>query len=115
MTPSVPMIPLAPDLRAAYEDLYDKYETAIENTRDPGVSAALSASQVNVDDILTKDNLYRIEANTALYDALLQQINSTNDELKALQAQMLAISSGISTFGEILGAINKVLTLIPGA
>ena len=84
-------------------------------TTDPGVLEALNSSRTNVDNVLTKDVMYRIEANTALYDALLLRINSTNDELKTLQAQILAISSGISTFGDILGAINKVLTLIPGA
>ena len=113
--PASPTIPLTPVLRAAYEDLYTKYETAIENSTDPGVIAALSASQANVDDTLTLDNMYRLKAITALYNALLQQINSTNDELKALQKQILAISSGVSTFGDILGAINKVLSFLPGA
>ena len=113
--PASPTIPLTPVLRAAYEDLYTKYETAIENSTDPGVIAALSASQANVDDTLTLDNMYRLKAITALYNALLQQINSTNDELKALQKQILAISSGVSTFGDILAAINKVLSFLPGA
>lgn len=114
-TPSAPTIPLTPELRAAYQNLLDKYQTAIENTADPGVLEALNSSRTNVDNVLTKDTMYRIEANTVLYGALLQQINGTNDELKALQAQILAISSGVSTFGDILGAIDKVLTLIPGA
>jgi len=114
-TPPAPTIPLTPELRSAYQDLLAHYQTAIENSTDPGVLEALNSSRTNVDDVLTQDAMYRLVANTALYDALLQQINSTDDELKALQAQILAISSGISTFGDILGAINKVLTLIPGA
>jgi hypothetical protein len=113
--PSAPAIPLIPQVRAAYLDLYNKFETAIENTRDPGVHAALLASQSNVDDVLTKDDLYKIEANTSLYSALLDQINGTNSDLDALQGQILAISSGVSTFGDILAAISKVLTLVPGA
>lgn len=108
-------IPLPEDLRAAYEALEDKYETAIENTTDPGVLETLNSSRDNVDDTLTKDALYRIEANTALYEALAQQIKDTNDELGELQKQIQAISSGVSTFADILGAINKVLSLIPGA
>lgn len=114
-TPSASTIPLTPELRAGYQDLLAQIQTAIETTTDPGVLEALNSSRTNVDNVLTKDVMYRIEANTALYDALLLRINSTNDELKTLQAQILAISSGISTFGDILGAINKVLTLIPGA
>jgi hypothetical protein len=112
--PPAPTIPLTPELRAAYQDLYDKYETAIENTTDVGALEALNASQLDVGNILTKDDEYRLAANTALYDALLQQINSTNVDLKALQTQILAIANGISTFGNILAAIDKVLTLVPG-
>jgi hypothetical protein len=112
-SPAAPAIPLTPVLRAAYEDLYAKYETAIENSTDPGLIEALTASQANVDDTLTLDNMYRLKAITALYNALLQQIDSTNGELKALKTQILAISTGISTFGDILGAINKVLSLLP--
>lgn len=113
--PPVPVIPLTPELRSAYRNLLDTYQTAIENTTDPGVLQALNSSRTNVDNVLTKDAMYRIESTTALYDTLLQQISGTNDELKALQAQILAISSGISTFGDVLNAIDKVLTLIPGA
>jgi hypothetical protein len=108
-----PTIPLTPDLRAAYEDLYDKYETAIENTRDPGVSEALQASQLDVEDILTKDDLYQFEADTALYAALLQQITTTNTNLATLKTQIEALTSHVSTFGDILAAITKVLTLVP--
>jgi hypothetical protein len=113
-TPPVPPIPLTPELRSAYEDLLDTYETAIENTTDVGVLEALNSSRTNVDDVLTKDSIYKIQASTALYDALLQQINDTNDELKTLKDQLVAIASGISTFGDILSAIGKVLSLIPG-
>ena len=113
--PAAPAIPLTSQVRAAYTDLYDQFETAIENTRDPGVRTTLLASQSNVDNVLTKDDMYRLEANTALYSALLDQINSTNSDLDALQGQILAISSGVSTFGGIVAAISKVLTLVSGA
>jgi hypothetical protein len=114
-TPPAPTIPLPPELRAAYQDLYNKFETAIENTTDVGALEALNASQLDVGNLLTKDGELQLAANTALYNALLDQINGTNVDLKALQTQILAISNGISTFADILGAINKVLTLIPGA
>jgi hypothetical protein len=114
-TPPAPAIPLTPELRAAYQDLYNKYETAIENTTDIGALEALNASQLDVDNVLTKDGEYRLAANTALYAALLQQIDSTNVQLKTLQTQICAIANGVSTFADILGAIDKVLTLVPGA
>lgn len=113
--PTQPTIPLTTELRAAYQDLYDKYETAIENTTDPVVLQALNDSQTSVDSILTKDAMYRLHANTALFEALLSQINTTNDDLRKLETQIAAVASHIATAGEILTAINKVLTLIPGA
>lgn len=112
-TPNLPAIPLTPDLRAAYADLYSKYETAIENTRDPGAKVTLMASQLDVQNILTKDDMYRLQANTALYTALLHQITTTNTNLASLKTQIESITSHISTFGDILAAITKVLTLVP--
>ncbi len=108
-------LPLSAEVRAAYEDLSDKYEAAIEATADVGALEALNASQLDVDNILTKDAEYRLAANTALYGALLKQIQSTNGDLETLQEQIRAITKGVSTFGEILGAIQKVLSLMPGA
>lgn len=111
-TPSgPPTIPLIPAGRAAYQDLYGKYETAIENTTDPGVLAAPNAAQAQVDDILTKDDMYRIHADTALFQALLDQINDTNADLERLKDQIAAVASHIATAGAIIGAINKVLSL----
>ncbi len=113
-TPTGPTIPLTPEVRAAYQDLYNKLETAIENTTDVGALETLNASQLDVGNVLTKDAEYQLNANTALFNALLQQINTTNAGLKALKAEILTISSGISTFGTILGAVDKILTMVPG-
>jgi hypothetical protein len=111
--PTAPLLPLTPEQHASYEDLLATYQAAIENTADLELLETLNSSRANVDDVLTKDNMYRIASTTALYDALLQQIGDTNDELKKLKAQILAISSGISTFADVLSAVDKVLTLIP--
>jgi hypothetical protein len=115
LPPSPPTIPLTPEIRAAYEDLYDKYEAEIEITTNLGVREALLASQTDVDDILSKDRMYRFDANTAALGELLTQIQGTNEDLVKLKAQIAAITSEISTAGEILAAINKVLTLVPVA
>lgn len=113
--PASPIIPLTPALQAAYQDLYDEYEDAIEATNDTALKKSLMVSQSSVETILNDDAGSGITANTALYTSLLQQINSTNSDLKALQTQILAISSGISTFSDILAAITKVLSMMPGA
>ncbi len=113
-TPPSPAIPLTPDLRAAYQDLYAKLENEIENSADTVALQALSGPYSGVDDILVKDDEYRVHADTALFQALLDQINSTNADLKTLSAQIAATISHFNTAGDILGAINRVLTLIPG-
>jgi hypothetical protein len=113
-TPTGPTIPLTPEVRAAYQDLYNKLETAIENTIDVGTLETLNASQLDIGNILIKNSEYQLAANTALFNALLQQINTANVGLKALKAQIIGISNDISTFANILGAIDKVLTMVPG-
>ena len=112
--PQQPVIPLTPDVRAAYQNLYDKYEAAIENTTDPTLLAELNSSQADVDDVLSKDDMYRLHANAALFQELLDQINCTNAGLKTLQAEIAATASRIKAIGDILSAINQVVTLIPG-
>ena len=79
-----PLIPLSSEARAAYQGLYDTYEGAIEATADPGLLEMLLASQTDVDNILTKDNLYRLHANSELLAALTKQIKSTNGDLRTL-------------------------------
>ena len=113
--PVPPSIPLTPEVRASYQNLYDVYESAIEGTTDPGVLQLLNSSQADVDDILTKDNMYQFHADTALFSALQDQIKTTNDSLAALKGQIAAVASHIALAGNILAAIDKILTLVPGA
>ena len=107
-------IPLSTELRRAYDDLYDSIEAAIESSKDAAVLEALNARQADVDDVLTKDDMYRLHANTDLFKALCQQIKDTNEGLEELQKQISSIAAGFNEAGQVLAAINKVLTLIPG-
>jgi hypothetical protein len=108
-------IPLTPAVRAAYQDLYDQYENAIETTTDDAYRKEVFAWQVNVGNILAKDLEYQFNANTARLLALRAQINSTNTDLVKIKAQLAVIAARIATAGTIIAAINKVLSLVPGA
>ncbi len=110
--PPKPPIPLTPELRAAYQDLYDKIEAAIEGTTDVVALQALNAQQAQVDDILQKDDIYRLNANAEAFNALRQQINSANAGLKTLQGQIQSTASHFATADKILGAISKVFGLL---
>ena len=112
--PARPTIPLTVETRHAYQDLYDKMQDTIDQTTNVPLLEALNTWQGEVDDILTKDNMYRLKASSALFDALLKQINDTNDGLDKLKNQIQSISAGFEEAGQVLAAIDKVLTLIPG-
>jgi hypothetical protein len=111
---ATPTIPLSPEVRAAYQDLYDKMQAALDSTMDEATIEALNAWQPEVDQVLTKDDLYKLNADTAVFDALLQQINDTNTGLKTLQGQIASIASHFAMAADIIAAIDKVLTLVPG-
>ncbi len=108
---TTPTIPLTRELRDAYQDLYDTNEAAIQASNDLAVLEALAPSQTNIRNVLTKDNIYRVEQTTALLKALIDQINDTNDELASLKLKIAAIATRIATAGTIITAIDKVLTL----
>lgn len=113
--PASPTIPLTPEIRAAYLALSRQLEDSIENTADLAALEALNPAKQNVDNVLTKDNMYRLHADTALFSALLKQINDTNTGLQTLKTQVAAIEGHFAQAAGILSAINKLLTFIPGA
>ena len=107
-------LPLSADLRAAYQHLYDLYESAIQATSDAATLLLLNDAQSDLDDILTKDNLYALNQDTTLFGVLQTQIQSTNDGLDELQKKIALVASHIALAGQILAAINKVISLVPG-
>ncbi|MGD0098636.1 MAG: hypothetical protein ABSB60_19320 [Terracidiphilus sp.] len=112
--PANPTIPLTPDVRAAYQDLYEKMQAQIDSTMDAAVIEALNAVQPQVEAVLTKDDEFKLSADTAVFGALRSQISQTNKGLKDLLDDVSSISSDFSMAGDIIGAIQKVLTLVPG-
>ena len=113
-TPTAPEFPLSPAVRTAYQDLYAKNEAAIEATADFELLTALNASQSDIRGLLSADTQYRLNADTTQFQAMLTQINTTNGGLKTLQTKIAGIAGGIAKFGAVVGAIDKVLSLIPG-
>ena len=114
LPPPVPQtltIPLFPTIRAAYQELYDQYEDAIQKTEDVNLLESLNDSKDAVGMILSLNAQYALSQNTAAYQALQTQITSTNTNLLALQRQIEAIADKVQTLGTVLGAINKVLGL----
>jgi septal ring factor EnvC (AmiA/AmiB activator) len=107
-------IPLTPEVRAAYQDLYNKMQAALDSTMDVATIEALNTWQPEVDQVLRKDDQYKLTQDTAAFQALLKQINYANQGLKTLQGQISSIASDFAMAGDIIAAIDKVLTLVPG-
>lgn len=112
--PTNPGIPLAPEVREAYKDLYDKIQAAIDSTMDAATVEALNPAWYQVDQVLTKDDEYKLSKDTEIFKALRQQIKDTNAGLQALHSRIELIASHFALAGTILAAIDKVLTLVPG-
>jgi ABC-type transporter Mla subunit MlaD len=110
--PAAPAIPLSAVVKAAYQDLYNQIEAAIESTTDVTALQALNDQQAQIDDVLQKEALYELAANTDAFSALLTQFNSTNTGLKTLQVQINATASHFQTAAGILAAIDKVFGLL---
>ena len=113
--PANPSIPLTPAVRAAYQDLYDKIQAGIDSTMDLATVQALNPWRDEVDQVLTKDDEYKLSADTAIFEALQKQINYTNQGLKTLRDQISSIASRFAMAGDVIAAIDKVLSLFPGA
>lgn len=113
--PAGPSIPLSAEVRAAYEDLRNKIQAAIDSTMDAAALEALNPKWYEVDQVLTKDDQYKLTSNTAIFAALKAQIDSTNQGLKTLRAEIVSISSHFAMAGTVIAAIDKLLSLIPGA
>ena len=105
-----PTIPLPDPLRAAYEDLYSQLEAQYQATADATVLGAIGPARDNVSEILTKDDMYKLSQDTAIFTALQAQIASTNSGLQTLQAQIQSTASHFSLAGSIVSAITRVLT-----
>lgn len=113
-TPLPPTLPLSADIRAAYQDVYAKNQAAIESTTDFDVLAALNDSQDNIGGLLSADDAFHIHADSAAFQALLTQIGTTNAGLKVLQTKIAGIAGDIANFAMVVGAITKVLAMVPG-
>jgi hypothetical protein len=108
-----PTIPLSPEVRAAYQDLYDTIQTAIDSTMDLETIEALNKWQPQIGQVLTQDAEYTLNQDTNLFTALEKQIQSVNDGLTTLRSQISSIASHFAIAGDITAAIDKILTLVP--
>lgn len=105
-------IPLTPETRAAYQNLFDKIQAAIDSTMDLAALEALNRWQPEVDRVLTQDDEYRLSQDTNVFTALQKQIKHVNDGISELRGQISSIASHFAMAGDIIAAIDKVLSFV---
>lgn len=106
-------IPLPPEVRSAYQGLYDKIQAAIDGTMDAAALEALNRWQPEVDQVLTQDDEYKLSHDTNIFAALQNQIQCVNKGLAELRSQIASIASHFEMAGDIVAAIDKILSLFP--
>lgn len=111
--PVAPTIPLAPEVRAAYQDLYDSIQKTLDSTMDLATVQLMNQWQPQVELVLDQDDEYKISQDTAVFASLQKQIKDVNKGLTALRAQITSIASHFNTAATIIAAIDKLITLIP--
>lgn len=107
-----PTIPLTPDARKAYEDLFNTNEAAIEATADPDLLQSLADTQLSIGAVLTADNEARLKQDDASFAALRTQINAANSSLKKLQKDIAGVATKIDAIGAVASGIVKVLGFV---
>lgn len=114
--PQNPSIPLSPTLKAAYQNLYDTLDSAVNSTMDLATIEALNPMLDQVDQVLTQNDEYTLHQDTNVFASLQKQIKSVNDGLTTLRGQVKAIASHFAMAGDVIAAIDKVLGFfVPGA
>jgi hypothetical protein len=111
---ATPTLPLSPDARQAYIDLYDKAELAVQATSDATILGSLNDSKDAIGAVLSADNEARLQQDDASFKALQAQLQTANDSLKKLKSDIAGVATQISIFGQVAAGIDKVISLFLG-
>ena len=111
---ATPTIPLTPETRQAYQDLYDKAELAVESTADGTILGSLNDTKDAIGAVLSEDNKARLAQDDASFKAVQAAIDAANKAMKKLAADIASVASTIKIFGDVAAGINQLLGLVSG-
>lgn len=104
---------LAPEIRAAYQDLYSKVHAAVQSSMDLETVHILNKWQLEIDRTLIEFDEYGLTQDKARFYALQNQIRYVNDGIKELRNYMSSVASQFVPAGDVIIAIDRVLALMP--
>jgi hypothetical protein len=102
-----------PDPADAYKELYDSLDEAYWHASDVSSKDLVHGVETEVRQILEAIVQQQLATNTAAFAALGAKIQTANDGLKKIQANIDKITQNIALASRVLGAITTVLSLFP--
>jgi hypothetical protein len=105
--------PLAdPDTIAAYRTLYDTLGRAYWEASDINSKDIIQGARDAIYDILTDLNIAQLQANTALFLALIPRVRQINVALSKIEDDIAGITKNINTASSVIASITKILTIV---
>lgn len=105
--------PLAdPDIIAAYRTLYDTLGRAYWEASDINSKDIIQGARDAIYDILTDLNIAQLQANTALFLALIPRVRQVNVALGKIEDEITSITKNINTASSVIASITKMLTMV---
>jgi hypothetical protein len=105
--------PLAdPDTIAAYRTLYDALGRAYWEASDINSKDIIQGARDAIYDILTDLNIAQLQANTALFLALIPRVRQINVALSKIEDDIAGITKNINTASSVIASITKILTIV---
>ena len=105
--------PLAdPDTVAAYRVLYDVLGRAYWEASDINAKDTIQGVRDAIYDILTDLNIAQLQANTAVFLALIPKVRQTNVALDKIKDDITSITRNITTASSVIISITKMMTIV---
>lgn len=105
--------PLKPDVRKAYQDLYETTKQSFEQTNDPDAIKYLGDIELWIGGVLSADDQALIAQDDAAFAALKKKVSDTNNSLKAVQGHMEDVAKKIGVVSNVVAGITTVLSFFP--
>src|SRR5215469_3716093 len=109
---STPATLASPDTIAAYRALYDTLGRAYWEASDINAKDTIQGARDAIYDILTDLNIAQLQANTALFLALIPKVRQTNVALGKIKDDIGSITKNINTASSVIASIAKIVSIV---
>ena len=111
---TIPPVLQNPDLGDTYQETYDAIGRAYWDASDVASKDLIHGTQEAMAKIITAIDEDDLAHNTTLFMELRPKINAVNAALEEIKDNIAKITKNIDTAEDVLAAINKLLSLMPG-